>query len=145
VRASSEIKNLAESPAFSVSEKLKVYSEVFEKIQLNSKLRDFLTLLIQNERFFLIEEIFTEFRDHSFHAQKIKQALLETAFELSDSEINQIQKVLEAALDSHVKLEVKIEPNLIAGLRVEVDGKTLDATLRANIDYLKQELLGAEA
>ncbi len=71
--------------------------------------------------------------------------MVESAYELSENEREQISKLLEAALDSRVQLVVKVEPSLIAGLRVDVDGRTIDATIRANVDLLKKELLSLEA
>jgi F-type H+-transporting ATPase subunit delta len=145
MNANAELKNLALSPAFGVEEKLKVFSEIFEKTAAPQKLRDFLTLLLQRERVELLTEITEAYRMEYLQASKVKEALVETAFDLSEKEKEQISKVLEAALDSRVQLEVKVVPSLIAGLRVDVDGKTIDATIRANVELLKQELLQVEA
>lgn len=143
--SNAELKSLALSPAFTLDEKNKLLAELLEKAGASVRLKDFMTILVQRERFELLSKIYEEFRLEYLQANKVKEAVVESAYELSENEREQISKLLEAALDSRVQLVVKVEPSLIAGLRVDVDGRTIDATIRANVDLLKKELLSLEA
>ncbi|NCN26354.1 F0F1 ATP synthase subunit delta [bacterium] len=140
-----KLKNLAKSPIFTSDEKLKVFSEIFEKLSFSKEMINFLKLLAEKDRFSLLAEVNEEFRQLYLNSRKTKEAHVQTAYELSQAQKEKITQVLEAALDVKVNLEVTINEALVAGLIVNVDGRSIDASLKSNLNELKQELLHAEA
>jgi len=139
------LKVLAESPVFTSEEKTKVFSEIFEKLGFSDSIKDFLNLLLAKDRFVLLPEIEEEFHQLFLQANKTKEARVESAFLMTDAQKASVKNVLEAALDTTVNIEAEVNEALIAGIRVHVDGRTIDASLSSNLNVLKEELLVAEA
>jgi F-type H+-transporting ATPase subunit delta len=72
---------------------------------------------------------------------KVARATLYSPGELSQSKLDEIAAVLGAKLDKTVEFEVVIDPALIAGFKVEVDGHVFDSSFKNQINMLKRELL----
>lgn len=145
LKEDSNLNNLAKSPIFSSEEKLKVFSEIFKKLSFSTTMTHFLELLVEKDRFAALPEICEEFRILYLNSNKVKEAQVESAFELSEKQKEQIAEVIEAALDTKVNLDVIVNPALVAGIVVHVDGRSIDASLMSNLKNLKEELLIAEA
>ena len=44
-------------------------------------------------------------------------------------------------MNKEVLLEEKIEPSLIGGVRIQAEGYVIDGSIKAQLGYLKEELL----
>ena len=63
-----------------------------------------------------------------------------TAQPLSSDERSRFVAKLEATLGRRVKLEESVDPAVLAGAQVEIEGRTLDGTLKARFDKLHRTL-----
>lgn len=81
-----------------------------------------------------------EFLSVRAEAEGIVRVRVVTAQPLSDDERKHLAEKLEHALKARVKLEESVDPAVLAGARVEVEGRTLDGTLKARLDRLHQTL-----
>lgn len=55
----------------------------------------------------------------------------------------EVRAAMQQATGRQVVLDERVNPALIAGLIAEVDGRVWDASLRARLDDLRQQLLSA--
>jgi len=69
-------------------------------------------------------------------------ALLYSPAELPQTKIAEITSTLSQKLNKTVEIQSRIDPGLIAGFRVEVDGYVFDASIKHQMENLKKELLG---
>jgi F-type H+-transporting ATPase subunit delta len=97
-------------------------------------------LLIRHRRESYLDLIYDEFLEVRSEAENLARARVVTAAPLSDEERTRLAKRLETALGRPVKLEEERDERLLAGARIEVEGKTIDATLRARIEKLRTVL-----
>jgi len=145
VRSSSELKKLFKSPAFSVDDKWKVLSSLSEKMVATDDLKKFLKVLAFNRRSEVLLEVEEMFRTQVLELDQSVEALVETALLLNDSQLAQLAAILEKVVSRKVKLQQKLSPELIAGIRVNILGKTLDASFASNLELVHRELLVAQA
>ena len=63
-----------------------------------------------------------------------------TAFALSQEEKKAIERRFFEILGDAVSLEERVEPDLLAGVCVEVDGRVYDGTLKARLSQVERIL-----
>jgi F-type H+-transporting ATPase subunit delta len=108
--------------------------------ETSERMRNFLHLLIHNRREGYLQLIYREFIDIQAEAEGVIQVDVSTAHALSDEDKTRLSERLETALHHPVRLNERVEEDLIGGLRVETDGHVLDATIRSRLDRLQREL-----
>ena len=145
VNTSPELANLLRSPAFSAENKWAVLSKLGEHVGAPKPFADYLRLLAEAQRTEALEAISADFKRSVLEAENSVEANVQTAIALSDAQTRQMQSLLEKAFGKKVTMIVISDSDLVAGLRVSIGGKTLDATLSSNLDLMNKELLGAHA
>ncbi len=70
----------------------------------------------------------------------ITEATVYSAVSLTDSQTETLKKKLEAMSGKTVMLTQKTDASIVAGLRVEIDGKQLDGTVKGRMDGLSKKL-----
>jgi F-type H+-transporting ATPase subunit delta len=73
-------------------------------------------------------------------AEGVVRVRVVTAQPLSNGERDQVIERLSRVLKLRVKLEESVDPAVLAGARIEIEGRTLDGTLKARLDRLHETL-----
>ncbi len=81
-----------------------------------------------------------EFLSVRAEAEGVLRARVVSAQPLSAGESAKLAAKLGQILGMDVKLEESVDPDLLAGARIEIEGRTLDGTLRAKLDRLHRTL-----
>ena len=63
------------------------------------------------------------------------------ADELSVDELAYLQKTLEESIGKDTELDLKIDPNLLGGIKLRIENTFLDASIKNKMDNLRRELL----
>ena len=63
--------------------------------------------------------------------------------ELSENESKELKESLESALGKSMDLIVKVDPNLIGGIKLRVGNKFMDASIQNQLENMRQSLLKA--
>ena len=63
------------------------------------------------------------------------------ADELSVDELAYLQKTLEESIGKDTELDLKIDPNLLGGIKLRIENTFLDASIKNKMDNLRIELL----
>ncbi len=105
--------------------------------ELEKHISDFVALLHKNQSLNKIPYIIKDFEIYSAKMQGSEKATIKSARELSDSTIEEIKKFL--SLKGEVK--TKIDEKILGGTVVEVGNKIFDASLKTQINKLKQQLI----
>ncbi|MCI6271444.1 MAG: ATP synthase F1 subunit delta [Erysipelotrichaceae bacterium] len=138
-----EYKNNAASKLFNnpnilKGDKKKIIDEIFN----NSKLGIFLKVLVDNNRFNLVEDISKEFNSIVNEELKIEECILQTAIKLDDESLNKIRMILEKKLNKKVVINEKIDKNLIAGIKVILKDEIIDNSIETKLNNIKNSILG---
>ena len=70
----------------------------------------------------------------------IATAVVTSAVSLTQEQMTALKKKLEKISGKTVKLTQKTDPTVLAGLRVELEGKQLDGTVKSRLDGLSRKL-----
>jgi F-type H+-transporting ATPase subunit delta len=81
-----------------------------------------------------------EFLSVRAEAEGMVRVRVVTAQALSSEERGRFAEKLGHALGLRVKLEESVDPAMLAGARIEIEGRTLDGTLKARLDRLHRTL-----
>lgn len=132
---------LMTSPTFSVAEKLLVSVSVLEKAGASKALRQFVEYLVKAGRINVLAEIVEAFEARVLESENTLEAMVETALPLSDSQKSEIALGLGKLFSKKINLKVIERTELIAGVRVLVQGQLIDGSLTSNFKKLEKNLL----
>ena len=95
---------------------------------------------MQKERVPELPVIAAAFRDEVDQRSGRVRATILTAKELSAPALAEIVRGLEKRSGKKVVPEVQVDPTVIAGVQARIGGLVFDATVRSQLERLKQEL-----
>ena len=124
-----DLKAFIDYPAISAEEKKKVLEEVFGG-KICQEMMNFLFVLIDKRRAGRFERIIKVYRDLLEKEEGVSYGTVFSVEKLSEERIAQLEEQTSRLLRMKVKLENEIDPKLIAGVKILVEGKIIDASYR---------------
>ncbi len=124
------------SPATTLSEKQNVLKRVLEKQGLSGVTANFLGLVAQNNRLFVVRDMVRAFNGLLSIEKGEVQAQVVSASALSDDHKNELVKTLKATLGQDVTIDTSVDPELLGGLIVKIGSKMIDNSLRTKLNNL---------
>jgi len=136
------LKLFFKSPVISRDKKIKVVKELYGS-KVNKLTLNYLYLLIKKTRENMIEEILNDFLDLKDLKEGIVNAEIKSAVKLSDDTLNALKIKIDEYTNLNSRLFTKIDKNLIGGFTVKIDDTVLDASIKRQLEMLKQKFLKA--
>jgi F-type H+-transporting ATPase subunit delta len=110
--------------------------------EMTTSTRNFLKVLIDNGRTEILEDVVPRYEDLVEEYQGKVEVELTTAVELSDEMLDRVRSRLDEILeDREILLETNVDPNLLGGAIVRVGERQIDASIRAQLQGLREEML----
>lgn len=143
------LRAIAENPELNVflravkvtkEEKKNLIAEVFGQAA-DTDTVNLIKLLIDKGRIGYFREIFQEFVRLANDELGIATAIVESARELKAEDIERIRKALVKKTGREITMTTKINPELIAGIKVTVGNNVTDITMKTKIESMKEALL----
>ena len=100
-------------------------------------------LLVRKNRTALGTDIATEFGRLAEEHQGIARARATTAVPLSDTERNALSARLQEDTGNRIVLETAVDPAVLGGVVVQIGDRLIDASTRARLEALRQNLVGS--
>lgn len=124
------------SPNISMEERLSALEAAF-KDSVPENILHFIQLLCEKGRISSLKPSIEEYKK-LFNAQnKVSNAIITTAVELTDIEKERLQHSLEIKTGNSVVLNCQIDSSIMGGILIEIEGKTIDASLRNQLLQVK--------
>lgn len=101
----------------------------------------FLKLLLERGRGEYVVAIYERFHELAQEAKGEMTVQVESAMKLSPLQLAGIEEQLGKSLGKKVTATLTIDPNLIAGCRIRVGDRVIDATVRGALSQLSQKLV----
>lgn len=101
---------------------------------------NFLKILCERNILNEVEGCFDEFTRRYNADHNITIANVTSAFELSDEQKAALKDKLEKTSGKTVELVVKTDPSVVAGIKVELEGKQLDGTVTGRLSDISKKL-----
>lgn len=108
--------------------------------QVEPYLLNFLKILCENGHLRQLKGCAQEFRLRYNEDHGILAATAAAAVPLTPALREKLVKKLEAVTGKQVDLAVKVDPNVLGGVRLEYDGMQLDGTVKNRLDTLRRQL-----
>jgi F-type H+-transporting ATPase subunit delta len=102
--------------------------------------RNFIHVLVESERVTLLPQIAAMFETLKNEAEATAKATIESAFELTDAQVAELQGALEKRFGKKIETTVTVNPDLIGGARVTVGDAVLDSSVQAKLAAMHAQL-----
>ena len=139
-----ELVKIFKNPIFSIEEKKGVLKKVMEKTGPTPMVTNFCSLLADKDRLAFLPEIEKYFSVLLDAAQGLLRGELVTAVKLSDKMQKDVQDKLEKQAKTRIALEFDVDPEILGGLMLKIGDKVLDASIRAQLEILKENIKRGE-
>lgn len=130
------------SPSISKELKKEIIKDSFRGV--SKMLMNFLFLLVDKKRLNNLNEIIDSYVSMANFVSNIGEGTIYSARELGQDEIKVIEESLSKKLNKQVILDNIVDESLISGVRVEIDQKIYDGSLKHELSQMKDYLLTKE-
>ena len=141
LNSSVEIKNFIHNPTLNKDNQNNVLNLLAEKLNFSKNLKNFMFLLIEKRRIFFVEKIIDSFVKLCSQKRGELKASLISSKELSKTELENISKDLSSSTSSTIKLNYKVDKELIGGLKLQLGSFMIDTSIKNKLNKFKQEML----
>lgn len=136
-----QLQTVINHPLIAAEAKLKAVTAVMGDT-LDPLVARFLRLLFERGRGAYVSAIYARFHQLAEAARGEASVDVTSAMALSDEQLTGIEQQLGRALGKRVHASLTIDPDLIAGCRIRVDDRVIDASIRGALAQFTQKLAG---
>ena len=123
-------------------ERVEIIDKVFKDV--DEEIKNFFKIIIENNRGGYILEILQDFNSLVNEFRGVKEGLLYSAFPLKKEEIDKITSAISKIEKCPIELKNIIDPSLIGGVKIAINDKIYDGSLKHHIEQMKLTLLKKE-
>ena len=141
VNSSSEINSFIKNPSQNITQQNQVINVLSDKLEFSKNLKNFFLLLIEKRRIFFVKKIADTFLRLCSKKRGEMKASLISSKELTQPEIDQLNKELSEAIGFNLKLDYKIDRDLIGGLKLQLGSFMIDTSIKNKLNKYKNAML----
>lgn len=101
--------------------------------KLSADQQNFVRVLAENDRLIVLPEINEIFNELKHNQEGVRDAEITSAFALDEATLKALVADLERKFDSKVQVTVKLDAELIGGVRIAVGDEVIDASVRGKL------------
>ena len=136
-----DLDKLFKHPSIAKKEKVKMLNQIFGEY-ISTEMLGFLSIIIEKERYKELESIFVYFIDKMKEENKIGNAKVVTAVELSAAQKNEVYERLIATTSyEEMEIDYQVDSAIIAGMIILIKDRVIDNSVRTKLDNLTKQLL----
>jgi F-type H+-transporting ATPase subunit delta len=104
--------------------------------------KNLIKLLVEYDRLALLPEVVAAFEELKAQDEGVLEAEITAAAKPSDAEVKALVKRLETKFGKKIEASVKVDPNIIGGIKILVGDTVIDASVRGQLQELAYTLKG---
>lgn len=108
--------------------------------RINAQGRSFLHVLVEGDRLGVLPAIAVQFDALKDAADGVAKAVIETAFPLEGTDLQDMKAALEKRFGRRIEATVEVRPELIGGARITVGDTVIDATVQEQLRAMATKL-----
>ena len=139
VAADENMKSVLDNPSLTSERKAETFIDVCEG-KLSDSAKNFISVLAENKRLTLLTEIAALFELFKAHQERSVDVDVESAFELSAEQQEQLSQTLTKKLDRKVNISSNTNPELIGGVIIRAEDLVIDASVRGKLAKLAEAI-----
>ena len=139
----SELRILFSTPAVTAAKKKAVLGELALLLELDAAVRNFLKVLIDNDRMILLGEITEAFDSLLDERLGVVLAEITTARALDETEQKQLADALHAKTGKQVRMNFSLDRELIGGIAARIGSTIYDGSVRGQLERIRGKLTAA--
>lgn len=137
--AEPEFLRLLANPGIAKAERCGMLDESFRG-RVHLYVLNLLKLLTENGDILTFHDCVKQFRAYYNEANGILCVLAVSAVALTQEQAQKLQQKLETVTGKKIRLETKIDPACLGGLRLDYDGKRIDGTVKNRLEAMALQL-----
>jgi F-type H+-transporting ATPase subunit delta len=138
---SKELREVFGNPSIPLESKLKVLDALTPRIGIAKQTRNFLAVLLQNDRIQAFESILAEYRSEINVRLHISEAVISSVRELNADEKSKIEARASALAGVQVRAVYKQDPSLLGGVVLRIGDTVYDGSVRGRLEELREKLI----
>lgn len=139
IAANPDMAALMSDPAVGAAQLCEVFAAA-SKRSLSPEAQNLLRTLIDNDRLGVLPFIASQFNELKNAHEGAADAEIVSAFPLDDAQLKDLVSAMERKFGVRLKPHVRVDDRLIGGVRVSVGDRTLDASVRAQLESMQAAL-----
>ena len=137
IRESPDLQRLVRSPVFTAEEQGKAVGAILDQAGIGGLAGNFIRLVTTNRRLFALPDMIRGYRKLVAESKGIVRAEVRLAEPPSDRVLNDIKAAMREVANAEVDVDVKVDPNLIGGMVVQMGSRMVDASLRTRLNAIR--------
>jgi len=137
---STELRAFLAAPGFSREAKHGVIEKLAARMGLSKIIRNFLFVMIDNQRTPLLPDILEAFQQVLRRRQGVAEADVSSAVNLSEAQKTQLLQTLERLTGKKIRANYALEPELLGGAVVRIGDTIYDGSLRSRLNEMRARL-----
>ena len=138
-----DFKEIILSPTVSKDDKLNIILAIADKNNFSETLKKFLGLIAKKNRLFFLGKIIESFLNLVSNNKGELKAKLISSKKLSAEEQEKIQSELSLDFKSQIKINYEYDPELIAGLIIQIGSVMVDTSIKTKLKKLERNMVEA--
>ena len=126
-------------PAISASEKKAVLKEIFSG-KICDELLNFMYVLVDKRRTMHFEKMIKVYKKLMDKEEGISYGTVYSVEPLTEEQIRSFEEEVSKLLNISARLENETDPKLMGGVKILVDGKMIDASVRTKFNGLRSQI-----
>lgn len=123
-------------------EKLAILKDIMEEQGISQLVKEFFVVLMDSKRELTIESVYKSYLDRYRKSKGIKIGVFKTPTAISKEEKETLEKRFSETFNSQIKLDVIVDPELIGGAVLEVEGVVYKDDIETRINRLTKWMKG---
>ena len=140
---SSDFKDMILNPVIRKEDKQKVIFAIADRNNFSKTLKKFIGFIAIKNRLFFLDKIIDSFLNLISNKKSELKARLISSKKLSIEEQKKIQNELSKNFKSTLSIDYQYDPNLIAGLIIQVGSIMVDSSIKTKLKKLEKNMLEA--
>jgi F-type H+-transporting ATPase subunit delta len=137
---SAELRNVLANPAVIPAAKHGVIEKLVVRLGASRIVRNFLFVVVDNQRTHLLPEILQTFEDVLRERQGVAEAEVASAAELTGPQKTQLQQTLERLTGRKIQANYSLDPALLGGVVVRIGDTIYDGSVRSRLNQMRARL-----
>lgn len=125
------------SPVFSAEEQLRALEPILAKIGIVGLAQKFLLLVASKRRLFAVRPMVKAFRALVDKDRGVTRATVTLAETPSSKALDTIKAALRDVAGAQAEIDLKVDPDIIGGLVVQIGSKMVDSSLRTKLNGIR--------